>query len=102
MEAQAAPGQVQKVHQVCRKNYVCWLLANQLQMGKCSVVNASGGGADGRKNCLVCLVLLQFVQSVGLGKRPFHLFGSSMGGIIAGVYAAKYPTDLSGLTLIWR
>lgn len=49
--------------------------------------------------CLVC-VSLQFVQSIGLNKRPFHLVGYSMGGICAGVYAAQYPNDLYTLTLI--
>ncbi|XP_077429846.1 monoacylglycerol lipase abhd6-A-like [Vanacampus margaritifer] len=42
----------------------------------------------------------QFVQSVGLDKRPFHLVGTSMGGNVAGVYAATYPTYLSGVTLM--
>ncbi|XP_011492889.1 monoacylglycerol lipase ABHD6 isoform X2 [Oryzias latipes] len=42
----------------------------------------------------------QFVQSVGLHERPFHLVGTSMGGNVAGVYAARYPSDLSSLTLV--
>uniref|UniRef100_A0A3Q3WJV8 AB hydrolase-1 domain-containing protein n=1 Tax=Mola mola TaxID=94237 RepID=A0A3Q3WJV8_MOLML len=42
----------------------------------------------------------QFVQSIGLDRRPFHLLGASMGGNVAGVYAAKYPSHLSGLTLM--
>ncbi|KAM9362452.1 monoacylglycerol lipase abhd6-A-like [Symphorus nematophorus] len=42
----------------------------------------------------------QFVQSIGLDKRPFHLAGGSMGGNVTGVYAAFYPSDLSGATLI--
>ncbi|XP_056886631.1 monoacylglycerol lipase abhd6-A-like [Takifugu flavidus] len=42
----------------------------------------------------------QFVRSVGLDQRPFHLAGASMGGNVAGVYAATYPTQLSSLTLI--
>ncbi|XP_061687351.1 monoacylglycerol lipase abhd6-B-like [Syngnathoides biaculeatus] len=42
----------------------------------------------------------QFVQSVGLDKRPFHLVGTSMGGNVAGVYAATYPAYLSGVTLM--
>uniref|UniRef100_A0A803JSW5 acylglycerol lipase n=1 Tax=Xenopus tropicalis TaxID=8364 RepID=A0A803JSW5_XENTR len=44
--------------------------------------------------------LLQFVESIGLNKKPFHLVGTSMGGNVAGVYAAQYPTDISSLTLI--
>lgn len=43
---------------------------------------------------------LQFVQSVGLDKRPFHLVGTSMGGHVAGVYAAQYPANVCSLTLI--
>ncbi|XP_062264703.1 monoacylglycerol lipase abhd6-A-like [Platichthys flesus] len=42
----------------------------------------------------------QFVQSIGLDKRPFHLLGISMGGHIAGVYAACYPAHLSSVTLM--
>ncbi|XP_041837125.1 monoacylglycerol lipase abhd6-A-like [Melanotaenia boesemani] len=42
----------------------------------------------------------QFVQSIGLDKRPFHLVGTSMGGNVAGVYAACFPSDLSSLTLV--
>ncbi|XP_049442963.1 monoacylglycerol lipase abhd6-A-like [Epinephelus fuscoguttatus] len=42
----------------------------------------------------------QFVQSIGLDKRPFHLVGTSMGGNVAGVYAARYPTYLSSVTLV--
>ncbi|XP_075881290.1 monoacylglycerol lipase abhd6-A-like [Nelusetta ayraudi] len=42
----------------------------------------------------------QFVQSIGLDKRPFHLLGASMGGNVAGVYAAQYSSFLSGVTLV--
>ncbi|XP_070814975.1 monoacylglycerol lipase abhd6-B-like [Chaetodon trifascialis] len=42
----------------------------------------------------------QFVQSIGLDKRPFHLIGTSMGGNVAGVYTARYSAHLSGTTLI--
>ncbi|KAM9859089.1 monoacylglycerol lipase abhd6-B-like [Aulostomus maculatus] len=42
----------------------------------------------------------QFVQSIGLDRRPFHLVGTSMGGNVAGVYAAHYPAHLSGVTLM--
>ncbi|XP_074494141.1 monoacylglycerol lipase abhd6-A-like isoform X2 [Sebastes fasciatus] len=40
----------------------------------------------------------QFVQSIGLHKRPFHR--TSMGGCVAGVYAAHYPAHLSSITLV--
>lgn len=43
---------------------------------------------------------LQFVQSIGLDKRPFHLIGTSMGGNVAGVYASQYPAYLCSLTMI--
>ncbi|XP_053325388.1 monoacylglycerol lipase ABHD6 [Spea bombifrons] len=42
----------------------------------------------------------QFVESIGLNKKPFHLVGTSMGGNVAGVYAAQYPSDIFCLTLI--
>ncbi|XP_012991858.2 monoacylglycerol lipase ABHD6 [Esox lucius] len=42
----------------------------------------------------------QFVESVRLTRRPFHLVGTSMGGNVAGVYAARYPKDLCSVTLI--
>ncbi|XP_051958086.1 monoacylglycerol lipase ABHD6-like [Xyrauchen texanus] len=42
----------------------------------------------------------QFVKSIQLNKKPFHLIGTSMGGNVAGVYAARHPSDLCGLTLI--
>ncbi|CAL8336033.1 unnamed protein product [Lota lota] len=42
----------------------------------------------------------QFVQAVGLDRQPFHLVGSSMGGNVAGVYAAQHPDHLAALTLI--
>ncbi|XP_035518235.1 monoacylglycerol lipase abhd6-A-like [Morone saxatilis] len=42
----------------------------------------------------------QFVKSIGLNKRPFHLVGTSMGGNVAGVYAAHHPADLCSATLI--
>ncbi|XP_077985796.1 monoacylglycerol lipase ABHD6-like [Glandiceps talaboti] len=41
----------------------------------------------------------QFVESYGLNKSPFHIIGISMGGGVAGVYAALYPKDLAKLTL---
>ncbi|XP_068198947.1 monoacylglycerol lipase abhd6-B-like [Antennarius striatus] len=42
----------------------------------------------------------QFVQSIGLDKKPFHLAGGSMGGNVAGVYAARYPNYVSSISLI--
>lgn len=42
----------------------------------------------------------QFVLAVGLNKRKFHLVGMSMGGFLAGIYAAKYSSLLSSLVLI--
>lgn len=45
-------------------------------------------------------VPVQFVECIKLNKRPFHLVGTSMGGNVAGVYAAQYPEDICSLTLI--
>ncbi|XP_029990970.1 LOW QUALITY PROTEIN: monoacylglycerol lipase ABHD6 [Sphaeramia orbicularis] len=42
----------------------------------------------------------QFVQGMGLDKKPFHLVGTSMGGNVAGVYAACYPSHLCSVTLM--
>ncbi|XP_047440078.1 monoacylglycerol lipase ABHD6-like [Mugil cephalus] len=42
----------------------------------------------------------QFVQSIGMDKRPFHLVGTSMGGNVAGVYAARYPDHLCSVSLL--
>lgn len=42
----------------------------------------------------------QFVQSIGLDKTPFHLVGTSMGGNVAGVYAAQHPDVLCSITLM--
>ena len=39
-----------------------------------------------------------FVRTLGI--KSFHLGGNSMGGNIAGVYAASYPKDLKSLLLI--
>ncbi|ETE65609.1 Monoacylglycerol lipase ABHD6, partial [Ophiophagus hannah] len=47
--------------------------------------------------CSKCL--FQFVQCAGLNHKPFHLVGMSMGGMVAGVYAALYPAHISSLAL---
>uniref|UniRef100_A0A667XUU6 acylglycerol lipase n=1 Tax=Myripristis murdjan TaxID=586833 RepID=A0A667XUU6_9TELE len=39
-------------------------------------------------------------QVVSKGKKPFHLVGTSMGGNVAGVYAACYPSEICSMTLI--
>ena len=38
--------------------------------------------------------------AVGLHKRKFHLVGLSMGGCIAGVFAARYSSLLSSVVLM--
>lgn len=38
--------------------------------------------------------------AVGLDKRKFHLVGLSMGGFVAGIFAAKYSSLLSSLVLM--
>jgi pimeloyl-ACP methyl ester carboxylesterase len=42
--------------------------------------------------------LHEFVQTIGL--KNFHIAGNSMGGHIAGVYAATYPKEVKSLILI--
>ncbi|KAM6977985.1 monoacylglycerol lipase ABHD6b [Aplochiton taeniatus] len=41
-----------------------------------------------------------FVETIRLNRKPFHLVGTSMGGNVAGVYAACYPSDVCSMTLI--
>uniref|UniRef100_A0A8D2LHG3 acylglycerol lipase n=1 Tax=Varanus komodoensis TaxID=61221 RepID=A0A8D2LHG3_VARKO len=42
----------------------------------------------------------QFVERTGLSRKPFHLVGISTGGMVAGVYAALYPSDVCALSLL--
>ncbi|KAM7063476.1 monoacylglycerol lipase ABHD6 isoform 1-T1 [Molossus nigricans] len=42
----------------------------------------------------------QFVECLKLNKKPFHLIGTSMGGNVAGVYAAHYPSDVCSVCLV--
>ncbi|XP_048346703.1 monoacylglycerol lipase ABHD6-like [Sphaerodactylus townsendi] len=42
----------------------------------------------------------EFVECIGLDKNPFHLVGFSMGGLVAGVYAALYPSHVCCLSLL--
>ncbi|XP_042310333.1 monoacylglycerol lipase ABHD6-like [Sceloporus undulatus] len=42
----------------------------------------------------------QFVEWTKLNRKPFHLVGMSMGGMIAGVYAALYPNEVCALSLL--
>ncbi|XP_060622461.2 monoacylglycerol lipase ABHD6-like isoform X1 [Anolis sagrei] len=41
----------------------------------------------------------QFVECVGLNRKPFHLVGISMGGMVAGLYAAYHPSEVHCLSL---
>jgi len=43
--------------------------------------------------------LHDFIESIGLDKRGFHLIGTSLGGAIAAIYSATYPTGVEKLTL---
>ncbi|KAH0630292.1 hypothetical protein JD844_013194, partial [Phrynosoma platyrhinos] len=42
----------------------------------------------------------QFVKCVGLKRKPFHLVGISVGGMVAGLYAALYPSEVCCLSLL--
>ncbi|XP_025044357.1 monoacylglycerol lipase ABHD6 isoform X4 [Pelodiscus sinensis] len=42
----------------------------------------------------------QFVECIKLNRKPFHLIGTSMGGNVAGVYAARYPAEICSLSLV--
>ncbi|XP_042303379.1 monoacylglycerol lipase ABHD6-like [Sceloporus undulatus] len=42
----------------------------------------------------------QFVKCIGLERKPFHLVGISMGGMVAGLYAALYPSEICCLSLL--
>ncbi|KAH0630143.1 hypothetical protein JD844_012813 [Phrynosoma platyrhinos] len=42
----------------------------------------------------------QFVECINLNRKPFLLVGTSMGGNVAGVYAAQYPAEVCSLSLI--
>ncbi|CAH1230083.1 ABHD6 [Branchiostoma lanceolatum] len=50
------------------------------------------------KNGLV--ILHQFVGAIGLDREQFHIVGVSMGGAIAGCYAASHPNQVSAVTLM--
>lgn len=42
----------------------------------------------------------QFVETIHLNRKQFHLVGTGMGGNVAGVYAACYPSEICSMTLI--
>uniref|UniRef100_A0A3Q2NTG3 acylglycerol lipase n=1 Tax=Fundulus heteroclitus TaxID=8078 RepID=A0A3Q2NTG3_FUNHE len=42
----------------------------------------------------------QFVGNIHLNRKAFHLVGTAMGGNVAGVYAACYPSEICSITLI--
>uniref|UniRef100_A0A3B4F636 acylglycerol lipase n=2 Tax=Haplochromini TaxID=319058 RepID=A0A3B4F636_9CICH len=42
----------------------------------------------------------QFVETIRLNRKQFHLVGTGMGGNVAGVYAACYPSEICSMTLI--
>lgn len=46
------------------------------------------------------IVLFQVLGTLGLDEEPFHLIGMSMGGALAGLYAAEFPEHVHSLTLI--
>ncbi|KAL4226086.1 hypothetical protein ACF0H5_014074 [Mactra antiquata] len=42
----------------------------------------------------------KLLRELDLDTEPFHLIGMSMGGALAGLYAAEYPDQIHSLTLI--
>ncbi|XP_013380459.1 monoacylglycerol lipase ABHD6 [Lingula anatina] len=44
--------------------------------------------------------LHQFVELIGLNSAPYHVIGQSMGGAMAGLYAAHYGHEVDKVTLI--
>ncbi|XP_019623461.1 PREDICTED: monoacylglycerol lipase abhd6-A-like [Branchiostoma belcheri] len=46
------------------------------------------------------VILHQFVGAIGLDRTQFHIVGISMGGAIAGCYAASHPEQVSALTMM--
>ena len=44
--------------------------------------------------------IVQIIGQLGLDGEPFHLIGMSMGGALAGLYAAEYPEHIHCLTLM--
>lgn len=52
------------------------------------------------KNNLHSSFLFQFVECIGLNQKPFHLVGISVGGMVAGLYAAQYPAEVCSLSLL--
>ncbi|XP_030589400.1 monoacylglycerol lipase ABHD6b isoform X2 [Archocentrus centrarchus] len=46
------------------------------------------------------LTVVKFVETIHLNRKQFHLVGTGMGGNVAGVYAACYPSEICSMTLI--
>ncbi|KAK2154060.1 hypothetical protein LSH36_278g05008 [Paralvinella palmiformis] len=42
----------------------------------------------------------EFVELIGFTKKPFHMIGTSLGGIIAAIYAIHHVKNIERLTLI--
>ena len=42
----------------------------------------------------------QFIDKICFNEEPYHLVGMSMGGTLAGLYAAKFTSEIHSLTLI--
>uniref|UniRef100_A0A803T0C3 acylglycerol lipase n=1 Tax=Anolis carolinensis TaxID=28377 RepID=A0A803T0C3_ANOCA len=42
----------------------------------------------------------QFVKCIDMDRKPFHLVGTSTGGMVAGLYAILYPSDVCCLSLL--
>lgn len=85
-EDYSIPGQVKRIHQVATDTRHRWLGDGVWYFWFINHVFLSDWS--------------QFVETVRLNRKPFHLVGTSMGGNVAGVYAACYPSDICSITLI--
>ena len=42
----------------------------------------------------------QLIDQIGFNEEPYHLVGMSMGGALAGLYAAQYTHEVHSVTMI--
>ena len=49
---------------------------------------------------MIYFIIFQLLRQLKFDDTSFHLIGMSMGGALAGLYAAEYPEHVHSLTLI--